>query len=97
MPDSPSIHDLDACQRVALLRRGGIPDTMIASELGLTIEALRRACPDAADNPLGLPPRPAPHRPGFKGAPLDLTPLAAPSSGGDGLAVLLLLWLLSGG
>ena len=55
----------DICTTVATARRGGLPDAMIALQLGITVEQLRRACPAIPSDPLGIrPPSPTPWVPG---------------------------------
>lgn len=75
---------------------------MIAAELGVSLDALRRACPENPDDPLGLQPR-KPHGPrGHAGDPFaNVAPYvspfaAAPPAEGGGLAVLFVLLILAG-
>lgn len=92
------------CQQVATMRRAGLPDTMIAADLGVSVDRLRSLCPDDPSNPLGLHGRPEPSHPaaprGHDSAPLDLTPplalpipyTSAPASDDAGALFLFLLF-----
>jgi len=92
---SPDAYDILAQMRqtVALMRRSGVPDPMIAAQLGLTMEEFRHRFPDDPSNPLGFPPRPGvEHVPGaqrghsgdpFAGVTPYQAPTPAPQGGAD--------------